>query len=129
MKGQLAVSTPKQYLAKLEEPRKTDLTRLDRLIRKTVPELKPFVQAGMLAYGPTHLKYPSGREVDGFKIGLASNARYISLYVMATHGRGYVAERYRDRLPKAKIGKSCVTFKQLDDLDPKALAALLKEAR
>jgi len=129
MKGQLKVSTPKEYLAKLKEPRKSDVTRLDKLIRKTVPKLKPFIQSGMLAYGPVHLTYPSGREVDWFKIGLASNASYISLYVMATNGRGYVAEQYRDKLPKAKIGKSCVTFKKLDDLDQKALTALLKEAR
>lgn len=41
--------------------------------------------------------------------------------------RGYVAERYRAKLPKAKIGKSCVTFKRLDDLGRDALVALLRE--
>ncbi len=129
MKGQLKVATPKEYLAKLEEPRKTDVARLDKLIRKAVPKLEPFIHSGMLAYGPTRVVYPSGRELDWFKIGLASNASYISLYVMATNGRGYVAETYKARLPKAKIGKSCVTFKKLDDLDAKALVSLIKEAR
>ena len=30
---------------------------------------------------------------------------------------GYVAELNKDRLPKANIGKSCIRFKKLDDLD------------
>ncbi len=127
MKGQLKASTPKAYIEQLEEPRKGEIVRLDRLVRKTVPALKPFVHAGMLAYGPMHYRYPSGREGDWFKIGVASNKNYISLYACAADAKGYVAERYRDRLPKAKIGKSCVTFKRVDDLDGKALVALLKE--
>ena len=38
-----------------------------------------------------------------------------------------MAERYKKRLPKASIGKSCVRFKRLSDLDTKELQALLKE--
>lgn len=131
MKGQLNVATPKEYLAKLKEPRKSDVTRLDKLIRKAAPKLKPFIHSGMLAYGPYHYKYATGREGDWFRIGLASNASYISLYVTA-YDKGsdvYPAERYKEQLPKAKIGKSCVRFKKLDDVDEKALAALIKEAQ
>ena len=131
MKGQLKVATPKEYLAKLKEPRKSDVTRLDKLIRKAAPKLKPFIHSGMLAYGPYHYKYPSGREGDWFRVGLASNASYISLYVTA-YDKGsdvYPAERFKEQLPKAKIGKSCVRFKKLEDIDEKALAALIKEAQ
>jgi hypothetical protein len=38
-----------------------------------------------------------------------------------------VAERYADQLPKASIGKSCVRFKKLADLDEKALVALIQD--
>ena len=127
MKGQIKVKTPREYLAKLAEPRKSEIARLDKIIRATVPELKPFILAGMLGYGPFHYRYPTGREGDWCKIGVASNKGYISLYACAADERGYVAERYRERLPKAKIGKSCVRFKKVDDLDLKALKALLKE--
>jgi hypothetical protein len=41
---------------------------------------------------------------------------------------GYLAERYRERLPKASIGKGCVRFRRLGDLDRQALASLLREA-
>ena len=59
--------------------------------------------------------------------GFAINANYISLYACGADERGFVAERYKAKLPKAKIGKSCVRFKKLADLDLKALEALLKE--
>jgi len=81
----------------------------------------------MLGYGPFHYRYASGREGDGCKLAIASNVSYISLYCFAADAKGYVAERYVDRLPKAGIGKACVRFKKLADLDEKALVALIKE--
>jgi len=127
MKGQLDVKTPKEYLAKLDPPRQAEIKRIDKLIRQTVPEQKPFIVAGMLGYGRFHYKYASGREGDWCRIGLASNKSYISLYACGLDERGYVAERYKKKLPKASIGKTCVRFKTLDDLDLEALKALLRE--
>ena len=127
MKGQLKASTPAAYLAKLDEPRRTEVVALDALIRKTAPKLTPFVHSGILAYGPWHYKYSSGREGDWFRIGVASNKNYISLYICAGDEKGYVAERYKDALPKANIGRSCVRFKRLSDLDLAALKRLIRE--
>src|SRR6266849_1393172 len=127
MKGQLKVSSPAEYIAKLEEPRKTEIAALDVLIRKTAPKLEPFIHIGILAYGPWHYKYASGREGDWFRIGVASNKSYISLYICACDGKGYIAERYTAALPKANIGKSCVRFKRLSDLEPAALKKMIRE--
>lgn len=128
MAGSLNVATPAEYIAKLSEPRRSEIAAIDAFIRKTVPKLKPFIGMGMLGYGPIHYKYASGREGDAAKVGLASNKQYISLYLCATNDKGYVAEQYKARLPKASIGKCCVRFKRFDDLDRKVVAALLKEA-
>jgi hypothetical protein len=127
MKGQLKVSTPKQYLESLKEPRRSEVAKLDAFVRKTVPKLEPFIHAGMLAYGPLKYRTKNGREQDWFKIGIASNKAAISLYACAADERGYVAERYKDALPAADIGKSCVRIKKVDDLDLSALRQLLKE--
>lgn len=127
MKGQLAVATPKQYLDSLEEPRRGEVIRLDAFVRKTVPKLEPYIHSGMLAYGPIKYRTKSGREGDWFKIGIASNKAAISLYACAADERGYVAERYKKALPAASIGKSCVRIKRFEDLDLKALKALLRE--
>ncbi len=128
MKGQLKVKTPAEYLAKLKEPRRSEVAALDALIRKTAPKLKPFIQIGILAYGARRLKYASGKEMDWFRIGVASNANYISLYICATDEKGNLAERYRKALPKAKIGGSCVRFKKLADLDGEELKRMIREA-
>jgi Domain of unknown function (DU1801) len=127
MKGQLKVTTPAEYIAKLGEPRKSEIATLDKLIRKLAPALEPFIHAGMLAYGPWHYKYATEREGDWFRIGLASNKNYMSLYVLATDAKGYVTERFKKALPKANIGKSCVRLKHLSDLDQSTLAELIRE--
>lgn len=128
VKGKIATAkTPEEYLAQVDEGRRADVAALDRLIRKAAPKLEPVVQNGVLGYGPFHYKYASGREGDACRLSIASNAQYISLYVLATDGEQYVAEKYKEQLPKAKIGKSCVRFKKLADLDAKALEALIKE--
>jgi hypothetical protein len=59
-------------------------------------------------------------------VGVASNKRYISLYVMGADEDGYVAEKYRSKLPKADIGRSCIRFKKLDDVDTDALAEVIR---
>ncbi len=127
MKGQLKVATPKEYLSKLKEPRKSEVTALDALIRRAAPGLEPFILKGMLGYGQWHYKYASGREVDWFRIGVASNANYISLYICACDGKGYIPERYKKVLPKARIGRACVRFKRLSDLDEAALTKMIRE--
>jgi Domain of unknown function (DU1801) len=127
MKGQSKTATTTAYLAELKEPRRSEVVALHKFIRKAVPGLKPFIHAGMLAYGPMRYRSASGREGDWFKVGVASNASAISLYACAADARGYVAERYKQALPKANIGKSCVRFRRFVDLDSSALAKLLKE--
>ena len=112
MKGQLNVKTPAEYIAAVDDKRRSDIAALDALIRKHAPKLEPVIMGGMLGYGPFHYRYASGREGDACKLAIASNASYISLYCFAADAKGYVAERYVDRLPKADIGKACVSVQE-----------------
>jgi Domain of unknown function (DU1801) len=123
-----SAETPAEYIDTLEEPRKSDIKELDALIRKNAPNLVPHIMSGMLAYGHYHYKSKT-REGEWFNIGLASNKRYISLYVMAGDKEtgGYLAETFKDRLPKADIGRSCVRFKRLSDVDQEELVDLIKK--
>jgi uncharacterized protein YdhG (YjbR/CyaY superfamily) len=118
--------TPDEYIDRLEEPRRSDIRELHELIRTTAPDLEPHIASGMLAYGRYHYKGKTS-EGEWFHIGLASQKRYISLYVMAVEGGGYVAESYKDRLPKADIGRSCVRIKRLSDVDRDALEELIRK--
>lgn len=113
------------YLAAIEEPRKSEIIKLHELIQQTVPELKPNWTFNMIGYGMFHYKYASGREGDWPMISLASQKNYISLYINAADDQGYIAERYQDRLPKANIGKSCIRFKSLADVDLNVIKEVL----
>ena len=108
MQGKSDAATHEEYIQRLAEPRRSDVRALHELIRRAAPQLEPTMEFGMLGYG---------------------NKNYVSLYVTAeAPGGGYLAESYREQLPKASIGKSCVRFKRLRDVDQAALERLLRAA-
>ncbi|MFC0530718.1 DUF1801 domain-containing protein [Phytohabitans kaempferiae] len=122
------VRTPEEYIAALPEPRRGEVRVLHDLIRREAPELEPHLQSGMLGYGSYHYRYDSGREGDWFVVGLASRRAYVSLYVSASEGDRYLAETFRDRLPKADVGRGCVRIKRLTDVDLATVAELVRAA-
>lgn len=116
------------FFSDLKDPRRSELRTLDRLVRKEAPKLEPYAHAGMLAYGRYRYTYPTGRQGEWFKLALSSRKRHISLYVCAMDRGRYLAELFRDRLPRAEVGKSCVRFRTLADVDLRALAELVRRA-
>ena len=126
MKGHSDATTPEEYIAQVEEKRRGDIQKLHELVREVAPELEPTMEFKMLGYGKFHYKYKTGREGDWMKIGIANNKQYISLYCCAADENGYVAVQFKERLPKANIGKSCVRFKRVSDLDEDALRDLIR---
>jgi hypothetical protein len=130
MQGKSDAATHDEYIERLTEPRRGEIRVLHELIRRSAPRLEPTMEFGLLGYGKYHYRYATGREGDWMLVGLASNKNYISLYVMATTDDGrMLADTYSDRLPKASIGKSCIRFRRLGDVDKDALASLLREAQ
>ena len=117
------------HLAGLPEDRRAILTRVHDVIRRTAPELEPALWGNMLGYGSYHYRYASGREGDAYVVGLASQKQYVSLYLCATVDGGYLAEENADRLgQKVSVGKSCIRFKKLDDIDLDVVAELVRTA-
>jgi hypothetical protein len=116
MRATSSAGDPEQYIAALDEPRHSDVARLHERIRDQAPSMRSYVDAGMLAYGRYDYRYASGRRGDWFVLGLASNKAYISLYAPTLDLEPYVG-----RLPKANLGRGCIRFKRLDDLDPAVL--------
>ena len=126
--------TPKEYIEMIAEPRKSEILKLFNFIQKILPNEKPFILVGMIGFVPFHYKSKSGREGDWSVIALASQKNYISLYVcavdpdsMGTGKNQYVAEKYKNLLPRANIGRSCIRFKKMDDIDMKILEKVIRE--
>jgi len=106
-----SAGTPEGFIDSLPDPRRSQVR----------------VISGMLGYWTYRYRYPSGREGEWCRVGLASNNVTISLHVLAADESGYLAEAYKDRLPKADIGKSCVRFKRLEDVDVDVLEELIRK--
>ena len=120
--------TPEEFIESLEEPRRSDVKSIHEFFRRQVPHHDAYVSPPMLGYGRFHYRYATGREGDSFRYGIANRKTGISIYVVAADDKGYLAERYRDRLSKAKIGKSCIVVKRASDLDFDLLAEMVTEA-
>lgn len=128
MKAPGHITTPEAYLEWVPEPRRADLIALHGLIRRAAPSMRPAIVAGMIGYGPVHYRTGSGCEGEWFTVGLANQKQNMSLYFCAVDGDGYLAEKAKDRLGKVSVGKSCVRFKKLADLDLEVVEELVKRA-
>jgi hypothetical protein len=126
----MKATTPNEYLVALSEPRRTELKSLDAAIRKAAPKLKPYLAYGgtMIGYGPYHYKYTSGREGDCPIVALSSRAQFVSLYVSGHRDGKSIAEAAKPKLGKVSVGKACIRFKRLEDLNLPAVLELVREA-
>jgi uncharacterized protein YdhG (YjbR/CyaY superfamily) len=128
MRASSAIQTPARYIAGLAAERRGIVLVVHGLIRTTAPGLGPRVAGSMIGYGRYHYRYAGGREGEAALIALASHKHHVSVYVCAADEKGYVAEQYRRRLPKVSIGKSCIRFKRLEDVDLSILRQIIRHA-
>lgn len=118
----------KEYLALVTEDRSEAIAFLHKLIQKASPKFKPWLAYNMLGYGTVKYTNYKKEVIDWPIISLASQKNYISLYVCAIDKNGYIAEQHAKELGKVKVGKSCISFKKLEDLNLKNLDKVLKLA-
>ncbi len=108
--------------------RKEAIEFLHNHIQKTVPELKPFFAYNMIGYGKFKYKNYKKEIIDWPIIALANQKNYISIYICALEDGEYIAEKYKDKLGKVSVGKSCIRLKTLNDLNMDMLDRVIKLA-
>ncbi|HEY1764150.1 MAG TPA: DUF1801 domain-containing protein [Opitutaceae bacterium] len=128
-----ALPTLDEFLASLPADRRETMATLHKAIRKAVPKLAPAMMSGMgpspvIGYGKYRYKSASGREGDWFLIGLAAGKNNYSLHICAGDKDGYLAERNAAKLGNVKTGRSCISFKRLEDLKLEDAIKLVKKA-
>ena len=130
--------SPAAHIASLPAERRVDIERLDALITDLMAGQPKTMWEGRLwggsdqqiiGYGDYSYTKSNGATVEWFIVGLAVQRSYISIYVNATDGRAYLAERYAERLGKVKVGKSSISFTSVDDVDLQQLSDLIAEAK
>lgn len=103
---------PEEWLEALEDVRRPQLEALDARIRQVAPGLRRYVDHGFMSYGRFAFRSVSGRTGEWMCIALASNKQHISLYTATIDIAPFAA-----RLPKANLGRGCIRFKRIDDVD------------
>lgn len=115
----------KEYIDMLPDERKQAIAFLDRFIRKAAPGLKPVFSYNMLGYGNFKYKNYKKEVIDWPTVALASQKNYISIYVCAVDNGVYIAEKYKKDLGKVSVGKSCIRFRKLEDLNLEILRKVI----
>ncbi|MES2953491.1 MAG: DUF1801 domain-containing protein [Patescibacteria group bacterium] len=120
--------TVAEYIAAVPLERKDTILQMHAFIEKTVPKLKSHFAANMLGYGSFPYRNHKKEPITWPVIALANQKNYISLYVCAVNGGQYVADKYKAELGKVSVGKSCIRFKKIEDLNLPTLKKVLLAA-
>lgn len=106
------------------EQKKQDSFELIELMKKWSGFEPKMWGPTLIGFGSYHYKYASGHEGDSMIIGFSPRKNEFSLYVVAPE-KDYGP--LLDGLGKYKMGKACIYFKKLSDLNLNALEAICKE--
>jgi hypothetical protein len=114
------------FIAQVPDPvRKADAAELIGMLRKVSGVEPAMWGTSMVGFGNFHYRYDSGREGDTFVVGFSPRKDAITLY-LSCDATAYA--KSLGKLGKHKAGKGCIYIRQLDDVDRRALEALLAEA-
>ncbi len=129
---------PQQFLHALPDDVRADMSLLDQSIQADMPGEPRVMWEGkfwggsdqeIIGYGDHRYRNRSGNEVNWFYVGLALQKNYISVYINAVEDNVYLTEKYKDRIGKAKVGKSSISFKRLSDIDVDVLMEMVNRTR
>lgn len=123
--------TVDEYLKSLPDDRREAMTKVRAMVKKNLPKgYREHVDYGMITYdvpletfGDTYNKRPL------CYVGLASQKNHMALYLMSAYGDAeqekFLADEFRKAGKKLDMGKSCLRFKQLDDLPLDVIARVV----
>ncbi len=117
-----------EYLKLVPKERKELVEFLHKFIQKAAPKLKPHFAYNMIGYGSFPYRNYKHEPIQWPVISLANQKNYISIYVCALIDGKYLAETYTKELGKVKVGKSCISFKKLEDINLPALKKVIQAA-
>lgn len=120
--------TVEEYIEAVPQDRKEAILILHDFIQKISPKFKPDLAYNMLGYGEFPYVNYKKEHITWPIVALANQKNYISVYVCALDKGVYLAEKYKDELGKVSVGKSCIRFKKIADINLDTLGTVLKAA-
>lgn len=111
------------YLASKASPEQlTDCEAVMAMCQRVTKQQPKMWGPSIVGYGSYTYKYASGHSGDACLTGFAVRGKDLVVYVMADNPEQV---DLLARLGKHKMGKACLYFKRLSDLDVKVLEALI----
>jgi hypothetical protein len=108
-----------------DEQKKKDSLELLALMKEVTGSEPKMWGDSIIGFGNYHYKYASGREGDWFLTGFSPRKQNMTIYLMCELEK---QPGLSEELGKFKIGKSCLYFKQLGDLNTEVLKKLILES-
>ena len=122
-KTKATAGSVEDYLAsRANEEQRADCQALMSMFKKITRQSPKMWGPSMVGYGSCRYTYESGRTGEMFLTGFAIRGREFVVYLMA---EGNDQKARLAKLGKHKIGKSCLYFKRLSDLDKTVLEQLV----
>lgn len=119
-----------EYINGLPEDRRKAVEAVRDVILRNLPKgYEEGIQYGMIGYFVPLERYPETYNGQPLAyVGLASQKNYMSLYLMGVYGdaESEFRERFKATGKKLDMGKSCLRFRQLDDLPLDVIGAEVK---
>ena len=113
----------KDYLAsRASDQQRADCQELMALLEKVTQQSPKMWGPSIVGYGSYRYTYETGRTGEAPLAGFAIRGRELVVYLMA---EGSQQKALLSKLGKHRVGKSCLYFRQLADLDTAVLEQLV----
>ena len=122
----IEANSPEEYIASIPEDRKKPVSELRQVINENLPEgFEETMSYGMIGYVVPHTVYPDGYHCDPSLplpfMNLASQKNYLAVYHSGIYAKKelqdwFVEEYKKETGKKPDMGKSCIRFKNLENI-------------
>jgi hypothetical protein len=129
-----AATTVEEYLDELPEDRRVAITAVRNVILENLPKgYEEGMGYGMISYCVPHSIYPKGYHCNPKQalpfVSLASQKNYMTLYAFCLYvepgAQEQVLKDFEKAGKKLTMGKGCIKFKKVDELDLPAIGVMI----
>ncbi|WP_312077264.1 DUF1801 domain-containing protein [Chryseobacterium sp.] len=134
---QIPANSVEEYISQIPKERQEVFRKLFNIIGKNLPEgFKEGCSYGMIGWDVPLETYPAGYHCTPGKalpfIGLASQKNFIALYHMGMYANPEILNWFTEEFPKHSkrkldMGKSCVRFKNINEIPFELIGELSKK--
>lgn len=134
---QYKATSPEDYISQVPEERQATLKKLRKTIKDNLPKgFEEGIQYGMIGYFVPHSTYPDGYHCTPSEplpfMSFASQKNSVNLYHSGIYAvpeihDWFVSEYPKHSKRKLDMGKSCVRFKNMDDIPFDLIGELCKK--